>query len=255
MSTNQDKEMLLAHLLRLGDNALVLGQQLGDWVGHGPELEEEMAMANFALDYIGQARMFYSYAGEVEGRGRSEDDIAFLRDCIDFRNVLLVEQPNGDFAQTIGRHFLFESYYLLYLEQLTQSADQRLAEMAARMEKEIRYHLRHAQRWLIRLGDGTDESHGRMQHAIDELWRYTGELFETDAVDEWAISRDIGPDPSALAEPWREQVAATLTEATINLPEDGWMASGGRAGRHGEHLGYLLADMQFLQRAYPGLSW
>lgn len=246
---------LFEYLLRLGDNALILGQRLGEWVGHGPELEEEMAMANFALDYIGQARVFFSYAAEIEDRGRSEDDLAFLRDCIDFRNILLTEQPNGDFGQTIARQFLYESFYQFQLTELCHSADPRIAEIAARVSKENRYHLRHMRKWILRLGDGTPESHTRIQRSFDDLWQYTGELFAADELDHWALENGIGPDPATLLAPWNDYVEEILKEATLVRPEDGWMDGGGRQGRHSEHLGYMLADMQFLQRAYPGASW
>ena len=246
---------LYAYLVRLGDNSLLLAQQLGEWVGHGPELEEEMAMANFALDYVGQARLFYSLAAKVEGKGRSEDDLAFLRDSIDFQNVLLVERPNGDFGQTIARQFLFESFYQFQLEALAESSEPRLAEIAAKAGKEIRYHLRHTRQWLVRLGDGTEESHRRIQSAIEDLWRFTGELFSADPIDEWAASTGVGPDPTALAVQWDSYIDDAFAEATLQRPESGWMASGGKAGRHTEHHGYLLADMQFLQRAYPGAHW
>ena len=250
-----DNKQLLAYLLRLGDNAVILAQQLGDWVGKAPELEEEMAMANFALDYVGQARMFYSLAAEVEGKGHSEDDLAFLRDGIDFHNVLLVEQPNGDFATTIARQFYFESFYQLQLDALAQSSEPRLAEIAVKASKEIRYHLRHTRLWLVRLGDGTEESHQRMQSAIDNLWRYTGEMFTADDTDMWAAESGTGPNPADLYNDWSEQLAAALTEATLVMPSEEWMAAGGKQGRHTEHHGFLLADMQFLQRAYPGATW
>ncbi len=246
---------LFTYVCRLGDNALVAGQRLGEWVGHGPELEEEMAMGNFALDYIGQARLFLGYAGEIEGKGRGEDEMAFLRDVLEFRNVLLLEQPNGHFGQTIARQFLFESFYELQLDALCQSGDERLSAIAARAIKEIRYHLRHATQWLIRLGDGTDESHARMQASIDDLWRFTGELFTADEIDRWAAENGAGPDPATLRATWDDKVNATLARATLTRPEQDWMHTGGKQGRHTEHLGYLLADMQFLQRAYPGASW
>lgn len=246
---------LFDYVMRLGDNALILGQRLGEWIGHGPELEEEMAMGNFALDYIGQARLFLTYAGEIEGAGRSEDDLAFLRDGWDFHNVLLVEQPNGHFGQTIARQFLFESFYLLQLEALTQSADSRIAEIAARGLKEVRYHLRHARHWLVRLGDGTDQSHARIQESIDDLWRFTGELFTSDEIDSWAARAGVGPDPATLKAQWEDAVGTALMEATLTKPSQDWMDTGGKQGRHSEHLGYLLAEMQFLQRAYPGASW
>ena len=188
MSETKHSGELYKYVLRLADNALVVAQRLGEWVGHGPELEEEMACANFALDFVGQARAFYTYAGEIEGANRSEDDLAFLRDSNDFYNVLLVEQPNGDFAQTIARQFFFATFYQLQLEALEASSDDRIAAIAARANKEICYQLRHTRQWLMRLGDGTDESHRRMQAAIERLWEYTGEMFTSDETDEWAAS-------------------------------------------------------------------
>ena len=252
---NDEQKKLFEYVTRLGDNALILGQRLGEWIGSGPELEEEMAMGNFALDYIGQARLLLTYAGEIEGAGRSEDDLAFLRDGWDFRNVLLVEQPNGHFGQTIARQFLFESFYVLQLEALTASSDKRLAEIAARGLKEIRYHLRHAHQWLNRLGDGSEESHAKIQASIDDLWRFTGELFMADEIDAWAAASGIGPDPSALQPAWNEAVQDALAAATLQRPEQDWMDSGGKQGRHTEHLGYLLAEMQFMQRTYPNATW
>lgn len=250
-----DSQNLFEYLIRLGDNAVILGQQLGDWVGKGPELEEEMAMANFALDYIGQARMFFSLAAEIEGKGRDEDDLAFLRDSIDYHNILLVEQPNGDFANSIVRQFFFESFYQYQLAALATSSNPRIAEIAVRAEKENHYHLRHARIWLCRLGDGTDESHERAQRAVDELWRFTGEMFAGDELDAWAAAAGVGPAPGTLLENWQSYVDQALVEATLSKPDEDWMASGGKQGRHGEHLGFLLADMQFLQRAYPGATW
>jgi ring-1,2-phenylacetyl-CoA epoxidase subunit PaaC len=252
---SDDARQRLAYVLRLGDNALIHGQQLGALVAKGPELEEEMASANFALDYIGQARMYYALAADIEGKGRGEDDFAFLRDGWDYHNLLLLEQPNGDFANTVARQFLFETFYLAQLERLSDSSDTRLAEIAAKAHKEIRYHLRHAHGWLLRLGDGTEESHRRMQAAIDDLWRYTGEMFEADEVDAWAEDSGVGLDPGTLRDDWLQAVRRAFAEATLELPEGQWMASGGKQGRHTEHLGYLLAEMQFLQRAYPGLTW
>lgn len=241
--------------LRLGDNALVLGQRLSEQVTLAPELEEELANANFALDYIGQARMFYTYAGELEGAGRDEDDFAFLRDAAEFQNVLLVEQPNGHFGDIVARQFLFESFYLPQLEALARCSNRRIAEIAARAVKEIRYHLRHVSKWLVRLGDGTETSHARMQQAIDDLWRFTGELFEGDVADEIFERECNGPDLAAIRGQWRENVAAALAEATLRMPDDAWVAAGGRLGRHTEGFGYLLAEMQFMQRAYPGARW
>lgn len=248
-------ETTLRYTLRLGDNALILAQRLAESVTRAPELEEELAVANFALDYTGQARMFYSRAAELEGAGRDEDDFAFLRDGHEFGNLLLVEQPNGHFGDMIARQFLFETFYLLQLEALCRCRDEPLVEIAARAVKEIRYHLRHASQWVIRLGDGTAESRARMQRSLEELWPYTGEMFTADTVDE-AFERECeGPDLAGLRSEWRRSVDGVLAEATLDRPEDGWMQDGGKRGRHSEHLGYLLAEMQFLQRAYPGARW
>jgi ring-1,2-phenylacetyl-CoA epoxidase subunit PaaC len=248
-------EALLHYVLRLGDNALVLGQRLTELVTRAPELEEELANANFALDYIGQARLYYSYAGTLEGKGRSEDDFAFLRDGPEFRNVLLVEQPNGHFGDTIARQFLFETYYVLQLEALSHCRDTRLAEIAARAVKEIRYHLRHVSDWLVRLGDGTEESHARVQQSLSDLWRFTGELFAADEVD-LIVERDWeGPKLGQMQQAWNREIDAVLADATLIRPDARWMDGGGRHGRHTEHLGYLIAEMQFLQRAYPGARW
>lgn len=246
---------LLAYVLRLGDNALVLGQRLIELVAASPELEEELANANFALDYIGQARLFYSYAAELEGEGRSEDDLAFLRRENEFRNLLLVEQPNGHFGDTIVRQVLFDAFYLALLEALVRCTDQRLAEIAARAEKEVRYHLRHAAQWLIRLGDGTDESHDKVQQSVNDLWRYTGEMFDSDALDDTFMRSFDGPDLSAIANAWQETVAGILAEATLRLPRETVMADGGKQGRHSEHFGYLIAEMQITPRTYPGAAW
>lgn len=246
---------LFDYLLRLGDTSLVLGHRLSEWCGHGPAVEEDMALSNIALDLIGQARLLLTYAGEVEGAGRVEDDLAYLRDVLDYRNLLLVEQPNGDFATTIARQFLFDAFHVDLLARLAESRDERLAAIAAKSLKEVTYHLRHSSEWVIRLGDGTDESHARMQSALDALWMYTGEMFQVDAVDEAMASAGIGVDLEALKPGWDRRIGEVLREATLERPDDAWMHTGGKAGRHGEHLGYLLAEMQFLQRAYPGAAW
>ena len=245
----------LAYTLRLGDNALVLSQRLIEGVAHGPELEEELANANLALDYLGQARMFYTYAGELEGEGRTEDDFAFFRDPGEFQNVLLVEQPNGHFGDTIVRQVLFDSFYLLQLEALAACNDKRLCEIAVRAVKEVRYHLRHASQWLVRLGDGTDLSHERAQASLDELWRFTSELFSGDEIDR--VFRDAcqGPDLGVIEQAWRDSIKTLLAEATLEMPEDGWMASGGRRGIHSEQFSYLIGEMQQLPRNHPGASW
>ncbi len=246
---------LLAYVTRLGDNALVLGQRMIELVAAYPELEEELANANFALDYIGQARMFYTYAGELEGQGRGEDDFAFLRDENEFHNLLLLEQPNGHFGDSIARLVLFEAFYLAQLEALARCDDARVAEIAARAEKEIRYHLRHNTQWLVRLGDGTDESHRRVQESVNELWRFTGEMFDADEVDTIVEKAYGGPNLEELRERWLADIDAILINATLEKPENGWMASGGKAGRHSEHLGYMIAEMQYLQRSHPGANW
>jgi len=250
-----ENEALLAYTLRLGDNALITAQRMVERVAGEPELEEELANANFALDYLGQARMFYSYAGELEGEGRTEDDFAYLRDGQEFRNLLLLEQPNGHFGDSIVRQFLFESFYLLQLEALAACGDQRLAEIAVRAGKEIRYHLRHAGHWLVRLGDGSEESHGRVQRSLDDVWRFTSEFFAADDVDVQIKEAINGPDLGRIAAAWRKQVAVVLEEATLSTPEDVSIAKGGRQGHHSEHLGYLIAEMQHLQRANPGATW
>jgi ring-1,2-phenylacetyl-CoA epoxidase subunit PaaC len=246
---------LFDYTLRLADTALILGHRLSEWIGHAPILEEEMALGNIALDLIGEARALYSYAGEVEGKGRDEDALAYRRDAGGFRNLLLVEQPNGDFAATIVRQFLFSAFAQPFWRRLAASRDATLAAIAAKSEKEAAYHLRHTGEWLIRLGDGTEESHRRAQAALDELWPYTGELFERDAVEDRLIAAGIAVDPETLRAEWQRTVSAVLAEATLAAPERVWMQSGGRSGRHSEHLGHLLATMQFLQRAYPGATW
>ena len=249
------EKALFQYLVRLGDNALVLAQRLIEIVADGPELEEELANANFSLDYLGQARMFYTYAGEVEGADRGEDDFTFRRSEREFQNVLLVEQANGHFGDVIVRSVLFDVFYLLQLEALSACSDQRLADIAAKAAKEIRYHLRYGSQWLIRLGDGTVESHQRVQRSLDDLWKYTGEFFAGDEIDA-AIRTDFaGPELKQLKADWTSEVARIVMEATLTMPEDQWMAGGGRDGRHSEDFGYLIAEMQYLQRAYPGLNW
>ncbi len=242
-------------LLRMGDSALILAQRLSEWVGKGPVLEEDIAQTNVGLDLIGQARMWLSYAGEVEGAGRDEDALAFRRDQHEFRNALIVEQPNGDYADTIARQFLFDRWHLLALRAMTASRDERVAAIAAKAAKEVAYHAERSSDWVIRLGDGTGHSHARMAGAIDALWMYTGELFLPDAVDDAMAKAGIGPDLAALAAPWRESVASVLAEATLALPSDDFAQRGGRQGTHTEHLGHLLTEMQFLQRAYPDARW
>jgi len=243
-------------LLRLGDSALILSQRLTEWCGKGPALEEDMALANVSLDLIGQSRLWLSYAAEVEGLGRDEDQIAFLRDAHDFRNLLLVEQPNGSYADTLVRQFFFDTWHQLTLESLTRSSDGRIADIAEKALKEVRYHLRRSGDLIVRLGDGTDESQRRVQTAINDLWMYTGAMFTSDEVDEVMAAQGIATDPAALRDPWLAHVGQVLAEATLTLPSpDAWMQSGGKQGRHGEAMGFLLAEMQFLQRAYPAAQW
>ncbi len=248
-------DALIAYATRLGDNALILAQRMIEVVTLYPELEEELANANFSLDYIGQARLFYSYAGNLEGKDRDEDDFAYLREGHEYRNVLLVEQPNGHFGDMMARQLLFESFYLLQLEATERCSDPGLAEIAARAVKEIRYHLRHVSQWVVRLGDGTDESRARMQQSIDDHWQFTGELFAADEIDEVIAKAFNGPDLDSIRDQWHSNVAAVLIEATLEKPGDDWMASGGKQGRHSEHLGFLLAEMQHLQRSHPGAKW
>jgi ring-1,2-phenylacetyl-CoA epoxidase subunit PaaC len=246
---------LFAYALRLADNALILGHRLSEWVGHAPALEEDLALGNVGLDLIGQARAFYTYAAEVEGKGRDEDKLAYFRDAKDWRNVLLVEQPNGDFAATVIRQLLFSAYAHPLYAALSRSKDTTLAAIAAKAEKEVAYHIRHSGEWVIRLGDGTQESHERAQSALDELYAYSTELFETDQVERDLIDKGIAPDPASLRGEWERTTQRIFSEATLKVPPQSFGQSGGRNGRHSEHLGYILADMQFLQRTYPGAQW
>ena len=255
MNIATDNNVLLEYVLRLADNGLILAQRLIELVAHGPELEEELANANFSLDYLGQARLFYSYAGELEGKGRVEDDFAFMRSDREFCNVQLVEQPNGHFGDTVARSFFFDTFYQLQLEVLTNCSDAHLAGIAVRAVREIQYHQRHNSQWMIRLGDGTDESHRRLQESVDSLWRYTGELFAGDSIDDQFREAFDGPDLSALLPRWREIVESVFSEATLDVPDDQWMIEGGRDGRHSEHFGSLIAEMQTMQRSYPGQQW
>lgn len=246
---------LFSYLLRLGDDRLVLGHRLSEWCGHGPILEEDIALANVSLDLIGEATLLLKLAGQIEGKGRSEDALAYFREAIDYRNVLLVELPIGDFAFTIVRQLLFSVFSLLQMDALQRSTNADLAGIAAKAVKEARYHVRHSAQWLVTLGDGTDESHTRAQHAVDDLWRYTGELFLSDAVDHDAAASGFGVDPSTFAESWRAQVEDVLHRATLTIPSVTYMQRGGRDGRHTEHLGHMLAEMQIVARSHPGATW
>lgn len=246
---------LFEFLLRTGDNTLILGHRVSEWCGHSPVLEEDIALANTALDLIGQTQFWLGLAGEVEGKGRTADNLAFRRDAWDFRNALLVERPNGDFGKTLMRQFLFDAYQHVLLAELSKSSDARVAEIAAKAAKEVAYHLDRSRDLVIRLGDGSAESHRRMQEALDDLWPYTGELFMGDANDAELARDGIAPDPASLKAAWDEIVAEALRDATLNQPKDGYQHKGGKQGTHTEHLGYILADMQFLQRAYPDAVW
>ncbi|MEZ5500222.1 MAG: 1,2-phenylacetyl-CoA epoxidase subunit PaaC [Steroidobacteraceae bacterium] len=249
---NQDH---FRYVLRLGDTSLVLGQRLGEWVGHAPAIEEDLGLANLSLDLLGQARLFLAYAGELEGAGRGEDELAFLRAEHEYSNVILAEQPNDDFGVTIVRQFLLDAWQCELYQALCQSSDTRLAEIAAKSLKESRYHLRYSGGWLVRLGDGTDESHDRVQRALNFLWRHVGELFVADELDEAVLAAGIGPDPRTLRAAWQRCVDDVLSQATLAQPPDTRPALMGKRGEHGEHLGHLLAQMQFMQRSYPGASW
>lgn len=250
---------LFQYLLRLGDGDLILAQRLGALIGHGPILEEDMALANTALDMLGQARMWLTLAGEIEGAGRDEDALAYHRDAPQFLNPLLVERPNGDYAQTMVRQFFYDVWHYYLLQGLAKSADERVAAIAAKGIKEVAYHVRRSSDLVARLGDGTDESHARMQVAVDELWRYTGELFTDDEIDRDVAARGLGCELASLREPWLAHVREVLQEATLTAPDEAQafhaLLRGGRQGRHTEDLGYVLAEMQHLQRAYPGAVW
>jgi ring-1,2-phenylacetyl-CoA epoxidase subunit PaaC len=239
----------------LGDLSLVLGQRLGEWVGHAPALEEDLGLANISLDLIGQARLLLTYAGEIEGRGRDEDHLAFLREQGEYLNAVLVEQPNGDFGQTIVRQVLVDAFQLEMFERMSSSSDTRLAAIAAKSVKEVRYHLRYSSGWLVRLGDGTVESRARVASALETLWPYTVELFAEDDLDRAMAEAGIAPRLSEVRAAWSARVDTILAEATLEVPKDRPHAWHGKRGQHSEHLGYLLAEMQHLQRSYPGARW
>lgn len=245
----------LSYILRLADNALILGQRLSEWCGHGPILEQDIAITNVALDQIGQARSLYAYAAEVEGKGRTEDDLAYLRKEHEYQNVLLVEQPNENWGQTIMRQFLFDAFNFHLYQGLVNSRDENLAAIAQKSIKEITYHLRFSSEWVIRLGDGTEVSHDKMQAALDALWMYTGELCTPDELDRDMAQAGIAPDLATIRPPYDQKVQDILQEATLRIPENDWMQSGGKQGIHTEYLGYILTELQYMQRAYPGAKW
>jgi ring-1,2-phenylacetyl-CoA epoxidase subunit PaaC len=250
-----DNHQLHTYLVRLGDDALILGQRLSEWCGHGPVLEEDIALSNIALDYIGQATFLLDYAGISENKGRDGDALAFLRDANEFRNHLLCELPNGDYAFTIARQLFFSTWQKLLWKELTGSTDMQLKGIAAKSVKEAGYHFKHSRDWSIRMGDGTEESHRRIQTAFNSLWEYTGELFEDDEIEQSLASEGVVPLHSSLYSEWILEIRAVADEGGISLPQSDWMQTGGRKCLHTEHLGHLLSEMQFLQRAYPGAKW
>ena len=268
----------LLYTLQIADNALILGHRLSEWCGHGPVLEQDIALSNIALDHIGQARSLYQYAAQQfnalsteekssifssptitekisKGELLDEDDFAFLRDGWDFRNLLLVEQPNNDWAFTVARSFFFDCYNFYFFTALQSSSDHTLASIAEKSLKEVTYHLRWSSEWMIRLGDGTDESHQRMQEALDNLWMYSGELFQESEAEKAMLASGTSVPLEGIHTRWKEQVTSILNEATLKQPQNNWMQEGGRNGIHSEHLGYLLAEMQYMQRAYPNMEW
>lgn len=255
MSDSRSKAALKQYAIRLGDDALVLGHRLSEWCSNGPFLEEDLALTNVALDFIGRARMFYSYAAELAADGSTEDTYAYTRDCREFSNLLIFELPRGDFAFSMARQYLVDVYNLAYMQALQQSADETLAAIADKAVKESRYHLRRSHDWMLRLGDGTPESQQRLQRAVDELWGYTPELFAMDALERELAAAGIAVGAADLRPAWEQAVTATLAEATLQKPAADWEVSGGRLGLHTESLGHMLSELQFMQRAYPGLQW
>lgn len=250
-----EKEALFEYVLRKADDTLILGHRLSEWCGHGPILEEDIALTNLSLDLIGQATELFQYAAKVEEKGRTEDDLAFLRLEREYKNVLLVEQPNGDFGKTITRQFFFDHFQKLLYERLMNSKDEQLAAISEKSLKEVKYHLKHSSEWMIRLGDGTEESHQRVQDSVNDLARFLEELFYQDEVEQLLINKGVAVDTSKFKEEYFQNINAVLSEATLSLPELKWQLNGGRVGRHSEHLGYLLAELQYMQRTYPGMEW
>lgn len=246
---------LLEYTLRLGDNALILGQRLAAWCGHGPVLEQDIALSNIALDQLGQARMLLQYAAQQKGKGYTEDKIAFFRDVFEYKNILLLELPNGDWGRTLARQFLFDTFNYFFYTDLLNSKDDHLRAVAQKAIKEISYHAQWSAEWIIRLGDGTEESHDRIQSSVNDLWEWTGEMFTMDEVDKKMIEAGIGVDLAPVKENWHIKVEEIFRIATLEKPQDDWMQSGGKQGDHTEYLGYLLAEMQHLPRMYPEAEW
>lgn len=249
------KENLIQYIYGIADNALILGQRLGELCGHGPNLEVDIAMTNIALDLLGQTRSYYQYAAKLSGNGATEDTIAFLRNEREYKNVLLVEQPNTNFAYSIARQFLYDVYHLLLLQELQNSNDENLAAIAKKSIKEVSYHQRFSSDWIKRLGDGTDESHAKIQTTINDLWTYTDELFHQTEADMAMVASGIGVDVTKLKVAFHEKVTSVLTDATLEIPEMRYFQKGGKQGVHSEHMGYLLADLQYMQRTFPNMNW
>lgn len=250
-----ENDALFQFLLRMGDNCLVLSHRLSEWCGHAPALEEDIALANTALDLIGQAQLWLELAGKTEGQGRSADNLAYLRDTHDYRNALLVEQLNGDFAETLMRQFLFDAWHLPMVQALRASSVKEIADIAEKSTPEVTYHLERSTDLIIRLGDGSKESHARMQDALNTLWRYPGELMISDDIDLMLADRQIAPQLAEIKQQWVAKVEAALDQATLIQPQNNYVQQGGKTGVHSEHMGYLLAEMQYLQRSYPGVTW
>lgn len=249
------EEALFEYILRIGDNSLIMGHRMSEWCGHGPILEQDIALINIALDHIGQAKNWLALACEIEGKGRNEDNLAYHRDVFDFRNVLLAEQPNGNWGDTLVRGFLFDTWNYYFIKALSGSTNQAIAEIATKSLKEISYHKNFSCDWIVRLGDGTEESHQKVQDALNRLWMYSGELFAMDEVDEMMLKEGVGVDMNLIKKEWDLTINETIEEATLQRPADGWMQKGGKTGVHTEYLGYILAEMQFLPRAYPDAKW
>ncbi|WP_138429080.1 1,2-phenylacetyl-CoA epoxidase subunit PaaC [Fodinibius saliphilus] len=250
------KEALFEYLIRLADDRLILGHRLSEWCGHGPILEEDIALANVSLDYIGHAASLYEYAVEIEGEDRHRDDLVYFRNDVEFKNLKLTELPKGDFGFTIARQFLFASFSYFLYKELSEVDDEQFAGMIKKHLKEVKYHLRHSREWVLRLGDGTEESHERIQNSFDDIWTYVGELFYQDEVDEFLQEHKLAPDTASFKDEWKELVEGSLKEATLEVPDwDQYMVTGSRDGLHTEHLGHLLAEMQHLRRSYPDGNW
>ena len=249
------QEAKFEYLLRLGDSSLIIGYCLLEWCGHGPILEEDIALINIALDFVGNATSFLTYAAEVEGKGRTEDDLAFMRGEREYRNLLITEQPNGDYANTIARQFLFDTYMFFLYEELKSSKDEMISALAVKSHKEVTYHLRHTSEWMLRLGDGTAESRQRLQDGLNGLWMFTSEMFEMDEVDAILIKEGIVPDLNKVRLAWEKRVHEVIAEATLEIPTTTFKQKGSKEGKHSEHLGFLLAEMQYVHRSFPDAKW